>query len=458
MDRYDPDAPPPSIFPQSEDDLDDAWPASSASTAPYVDRPDGETSRPIGPRTGWSSPGPANGPSRRFLVAIAAGGILIIGLIGYVGASVLRLADDPGNAAASGTPGASLEGSATPSPSPSSTPLAALPSSSAGPSPTLRPQPATPLLAGQWATVVTDLVNLRSTPRLVASVVGQAGRGEIVFVLASEAPVEVDGFTWYQVVADPNEVGWVAGHGPTEQLLRADAPSAEITWCGLPTAPVFDMRDLQLGEDAVVAGLPVPTEHLGRTASSAVELMWGTKIPVCVALTIAAGTTSAAELMALDESFCAVPLMGATANVLGIPDGPGPIYETGLLFTIDDSVLGTFSTDGVQANIEDVMTVADQNTQDPHTVCFNIIASGGGNDATAETIATTDACVFTTEISNETVGLSDLEGIWTVELERTTGSAVSEALNIGGPTAVRLSARMGPDGAISLQPTTIAGC
>ena len=58
----------------------------------------------------------------------------------------------------------------------------------------------------------------------------------------------------------------------------------------------------------------------------------------------------------------------------------------------------------------------------------------------------------------ETVGLSDLDGIWTVELERTTGSAVSEALEIGGPTAVRLSARMGPQGAISLHPTTIEGC
>src|SRR5687767_581334 len=286
MDRYDPDER-PSIFPHSEDELDDPRPASSESLATYVDGVDGDTMRPISPRTGWSSTGPANGPSRRFMVAIAAGGILIIGLIGYVGASVLRLADDPGNAAASGTPGGSFQVSATPSPSPSSTPLAAHPSSSAGPSPTLRPQPATPLLAGQWATVVTDLVNLRSTPRLVASVVGEAGRGEIVFVLASEAPVEVDGFTWYPVVADPNEVGWVAGHGPTEQLLRSDAPSADLTWCGLPTAPVFDMRDLQMGSEAVVAGLPVPTDLLGRTAASAIELMWGAEFPVCVSLTIA---------------------------------------------------------------------------------------------------------------------------------------------------------------------------
>ena len=457
MDRYDRDER-PSIFPQSEDELDDAQPATSEGLATYGHRADGETPPPVGPHTGWNSPSPIAGPSRRFMVAIAAGGILIIGLIGYVGASVLRNAGDPGQAAASGSLTASASPSTTPSPSPSPTPLAAVPSSSPGPSPTLRPQPATPLLAGQWATVVTDLVNLRSTPRLVASVVGQAGRGEIVFVLASEAPVEVDGFTWYQVVADPNEVGWVAGHGPTEQLLRSDAPSAEITWCGLPTAPVFDMRDLQLGDAAVVAGLPVPTEHLGRTASSAVELMWGAKIPVCVALTIAAGTTSAAELLALDESFCALPLMGATANVLGIPDGPGPIYETGLLFTIDDSVLGTFATDGVQANIEDVLTVADQHTQEPRNVCFTIIASGGGDGATAETTATTDACVYITDITAETMGLADLEGIWTVELERTTGSVVSEALEIGGPTAVRLSARMGPQGAISLQPITMEGC
>ena len=47
------------------------------------------------------SEAPAEGPSRRFMVAIAAGGVLIIGLIGYVGASVLRNAGDPGQAAAS---------------------------------------------------------------------------------------------------------------------------------------------------------------------------------------------------------------------------------------------------------------------------------------------------------------------------------------------------------------------
>jgi len=447
---------PPSIFPQPDDAFEDAHPASFANPEPYLDERDPAS---IGPRLTFGSQAPATGPSRRFLVAIAAGGILFIGLIGYVGASVLRTAEDPGLAGPSASPTGSPEPSAaSPSPSPSPTPLAALPSNSPGPSPTLRPQPATPLLPGQWATVLTDGVNLRATPRLVASVVGEAGRGEIVFVLASDAPVEIDGFTWYPVVADPNEIGWVAGHGPTEQLLRADAPSAEITWCGLPSAPVFDMRDLQMGEEAVVAGLPVPTEQLGRTASSTVELMWGAKIPVCVALTVAAGSTSAAELLALDESFCAFPLMGATANVLGIPDGPGPIYETGLLFTIDDSVLGTFSSDGVEANIEDVMIAADQYTQDQRNVCFNIIASGGGGNATAETIATTDVCVFITDISPETVELADLEGIWTVELERTAGSIVAEALDVGGPTAVRLSARMGPQGAISLQPTTLEGC
>ena len=141
---------------------------------------------------------------------------------------------------------------------------------------------------------------------------------------------------------------------------------------------------------------------------------------------------------------------GSTANVLGIPDGPGPIDETGLLFTLDDSVLGTFYSDGVQANIEDVMTVADRRRRTCATCASNIVASGGGDEATIETTATTDACVFITDISAETVGLADLEGIWTVELERTAGSAVAEALEIGGPTGIRLSARMGPDGAISL--------
>jgi hypothetical protein len=457
MDRYDRDEP-PSIFPQSEDSLDEAWPASSGSSAPYVDRPDVASTRWIGSGDGRGTEARADGPSRRFMVAIGAGGILIIGLVGYVGASVLRIADDPGNAAASATPSTSLEASATPSPSPSPTPLAAIPSSSPGPSPTLRPQPATPLLRGQWATVVTDLVNLRSTPRLVASVVGQAGRGEIVFVIASEAPVDVDGFTWYQVVADPDEIGWVAGHGPTEQLLRSDAPSAELVWCGPLTAAVFDMRDQQLGDEAVVAGLPVPTDLLGRTAASAIELMWGAEFPVCVSLTIAAGTTSAAEVAAFQKSFCAVPLFGAMAHVLGIPDGPGPVSETGRIFNLDDSVLGTFYTDGVQSNIEDVMTVAEMQTQDALDVCFDVSASGSGDDATVETTATTDACVLITDISAATVGLADLEGFWTVELQRTTGSVVADALDVGGPTPIRLSAQMGLQGPFSLQPASIEGC
>jgi len=447
MDRYDREDL-PSIFPQSDDALDDAPPASSAGPAPYLDRPDAAATRLIGPRDGRGSQAPADGPSRRFLVAIGAGGILIIGLIGYVGASVLRLADDPGQAAASETPSASPETSATPSPSPSPTPLAAVPSSSPGPSPTLRPQPATPLLAGQWASVVTDLVNLRATPRLAASVVGQAGRGEIVFVLASEAPVEIDGFTWYQVVADPNEVGWVAGHGPTEQLLRSDAPSAEIVWCGLLTAPVIREQDQELDDQAAVAGLPVATSALGPGASAALELMWGAEIPVCVSLTIDAGTTMAAAVD-LEESFCAAPWFGAMATSLAIGQR---------FFQLDDRVLGTAYADGVLANIEDVMAVAGVTEQEKGSVCIDILARGGGDDITIEITATADACVIITDISATTVGISDLEGVWTVELERTAGSVVAEALDVGGPTAIRLSARMGPQGAISLQPTTIEGC
>ena len=456
MDRYDRQEP-PSIFSRPDETLDEAL-APSAVQSPYVDPPGAAQVRPAGGGNGRGAQPRTDGPSRRLLVAVGAGGILLIGLIGYVGASVLRIADDPGLAAASATPTASLEPSASPSPSPSLTPPAAAPSSSAGPSPTLRPQPATPLLQGQWASVLTDLVNLRATPRLAAAGVGQAGRGEIVFVLATEVPVEIDGFTWYPVVADPNEVGWVAGHGPTEQLLRSDAPSAEIVWCGTLTAPVFDMRGQELEGEAVVAGLPVPTEHLGRTASSSLELMWGTERPVCVSLTIVAGTTSAAEVVALEESFCARPLFGAMAHVLGIPDGPGPVAETGRLFNLDDSVLGTFYTDGVQSNIEDVMTVAGMQTQDPRDVCFDIIAGGGGDDATVETTATTQACVIITDVSAETVTMSDLEGVWTVELERTAGSVVAPTLDTGVITAVRLSARMGLAGAISLQPTSIEGC
>ena len=444
MNRYDREEP-PSIFPQSEDAFDDAAPASYASLASHVDDPDAAST---GPRIKFGSQAAADGPGRRFLVAIAAGGILIIGLIGYVGASVLRTADDPELAAASATPTGSPEPSASPSPSPSPTPLAALPSSSAGPSPTLRPQPATPLLAGQWATVLTDGVNLRATPRLVASVVGEAARGEIIFVLASDAPVEIDGFTWYPVVADPNEIGWVAGHGPTEQLLRADAPSAEIAWCGLLTAPVIREQDQALDDQAVVAGLPVATSALGPGASAALELMWGAEISVCVSLTIDAGTTMTAAID-LEESFCAAPWFGAMATSLAIGSR---------FFQLDDHILGTTYADGVLANIEDVMTVAGVGMPSPRSVCFDIIASGGGDDITIETTATTDGCVIITDISAATVTMSDLDGVWTVELDRPAGSTVAETLDIGTPTAVRLSARMGPEGAISLQPTTIEGC
>ena len=362
---------------------------------------------------------------------------------------MLRTTEDPELAGASATPSGSPEPSAvSPSPSPSPTPSAALPSDSPGPSPTLRPQPATPLLAGQWATVLTDGASLRATPRLVASVVGEAKRGEILFVLASDAPVEIDGFTWYPVVADPDEIGWVAGHGPTEQLLRADAPSAEITWCGLLTAPVIRTTDQVLDDHAVVAGLPVATSALGPGASAALELMWGADIPVCVVLTIDAGTTMAATID-IAESFCAGPWVGGSAVSLAIGER---------FFTLDDQMIGAAYGDGVLANIEDVMTVAGMGMTNPRNVCLDVFASGGGDDVTIETTATTDSCVIITDISAATVTLADPDGIWTVELDRPAGSVVAETLDIGTPTAVRLSARMGAQGAISLQPITIEGC
>ena len=63
MDRYDRDER-PSIFPQSDEEFDDAWAASSESTSPDVDPADEATWRPVEARTAWSSPGPVEGPIR----------------------------------------------------------------------------------------------------------------------------------------------------------------------------------------------------------------------------------------------------------------------------------------------------------------------------------------------------------------------------------------------------------
>lgn len=102
-----------------------------------------------------------------------------------------------------------------PSPSPVESEGSVEPPTSAEPSPTLTSN-------GAILEVVADALQVRAEPGTDAGVTGSLARRAVVRV--ESGPVDVDGFTWYEVVDLSSQRGWAAAGDGTDPWL---APAAE---------------------------------------------------------------------------------------------------------------------------------------------------------------------------------------------------------------------------------------
>ncbi len=442
----------PSIFNRPDQELEDdppiSRPADQAPDPAIVEQPTPPDGDPLFPR-GIPRRERA-GLSRTTMLALG-GGALLIAVIG-AGAGVLLFS--PKTPAAVGTSPSPSE----PAPSVSAEESAeASPSESAAPSATPQP-PAEPLAAGQWATIVADVAEVRGDAALSAPVRGQANQGEIVFI-AESAPVKADGLTWYRAVVSPGLSGWIAGHDAVSSFAVSDAPTASAAWCAVPEETAFD-RD-QYGQptekDAVRVGrLPLDSEVLGVSGAAVIELAWGTQDQVCLDLEIRAGRTSA---VALDTTFegCGHPYHGGPVTVVF---GTGAVGPDGVadsrMAVLHGAIVGyDTNTAGERPNLADVLLLGAYGElgSESGEVCFTGSASG---DATSPTIRLNGAvtkCVQVDEVSSSAVTMSHPENHWTVELRLTEGSFVGTGVTRTHiERFYRISADRGLDGSVGISP------
>lgn len=473
---------PPSIFSRPDPELEDVarrQPAGADAPRSMPPEPDPTDVSTWGPPSGPSGPsGPRyprrpmadergrRGPSSTALIALV-GGVLLVGLAGFIGLSVLGSGD--GDSASTITsPGASVGAGAAASLEPSaSASLAPSPS----PSPTPR-EPARPLTAGAWATV-REAVNVRQQPSLSAEAVGQAAAGELVFVL-DEAPVDADGLSWYRTVASPGVAGWIAAHAEYDQFVASDAPTTSVPWCAVPDGAVFASDgggghgapvEAQLLDTAHLGGLPVPTGLLGEGGGAFVELAWGTQDEVCLDLAIVGGRTSSVGLSTSIEG-CGRPWYGASVMAVF---GTGAVGTDGTADSrtalVHRVILGYDpATSGLGPNMADVIMMAASGGTGTaaNEVCFTGSASGPATSLSREMSAATTQCAWVSRRTDSAVTLTHPEGWWDAELRLTEGSFVGEGVtqqsSARGQRGFRVSAKAGIDGSVGISPRTLPDC
>lgn len=107
----------------------------------------------------------------------------------------------------------SSDGVASSDQSVQATPVPAVATATLPPSPTptftVTPLPGTALISGQPARVVApNGLNMRQSPSSSSQLILQLGNGQRVVVQAG--PQQADGYTWWQVEDQQNNIGWVA--------------------------------------------------------------------------------------------------------------------------------------------------------------------------------------------------------------------------------------------------------
>jgi hypothetical protein len=282
MNRYDPDR--PSIFSKPEEDDVAATPARAHQDPPYGENPTVVT-RASGPPRAPRPPRPAYAPERPDdpeaprnvrLIVLGSMGIAILALGGFIAASILRPASDPGLSLASPEPSSSAIG-VTASAGPSGTP-----SMTAEPTP--EPTPAGPpqeVAVHGWATVTVGELNVRRSAGPDEASVYRLVEGAVVNV--AEGPTGIDGANWYRVASLGGAAGWVSSGWIAEPYLETLVDDPTLIRCGKVMRPVFEVVDgsPRPNDPLQIGGLALPVAAFNDVSLGVIELLRGMDQEAC---------------------------------------------------------------------------------------------------------------------------------------------------------------------------------
>jgi hypothetical protein len=409
MNRYDPDR--PSIFSKPEDDDDAAGPTRAPDEPPYRENPTVVTSASRAPRP--SRPlRPADVPERAEvqgvprnvrMIVLGSMGIAILALSGFIAASILRPASDPGLATASVEPSSSIA-SAVAFESASAT-------ASATAEPTPEPTPAGPpqeIATGGWATVTVGELNVRSSPGEDEASVYRLVQGAVVNV--AEGPTTIDGGNWYRVASLGGAGGWASSGWIADPYLETLVDDPTLIRCGEVGRPVFEIVDGSPRPDDPlhIGGLALPAAAFSDLALGVIELLRGMEQEACFSAELGAGgrpvvrtelNVGACGHAAADGSFFRLRPAAGGASLSSQVKEPVVLHPSILV--------GGPADDRKSSNIR---TIVSMMANEGITGCINASAVGGPDDVTGFRSADVSQCSIVHEYNQHSLKLTPAAG------------------------------------------------
>lgn len=384
--------------------------------------------RPMGSYLPDPEPVPPSGPSRRLLVGLTAGGLLLLVIGGFVAGSLLGPDDAAiGAVSPSLTPSISPPLLPSPTPQPSTTPL---------PSPTPAPTPAGPpqdVAVGSWATVTVDELSVRSAASTDAASNNILVRGAVMHV--AEGPTVVGGLNWYRIASLGGTVGWVNSGWIAQPFVKTLVEDPILIRCGRVNRAVFDIVDgVPVAHDPLLIGdLALPAARFSERSLGAIELLRGIGEDACFNAQVGADgmpivtaqlSVNACGRVVRDGSFFRLrPAAGQ-----GVP----PEYQVKDPVVVQPALLtSVMVNDPKSENLRRVANLIAAGNDE--TGCLNVNVSGDVGSVTESTSLSTEQCLKVYDQSNDVITLGTAAGGDRTMLFMTEGSSAYYSFPLGVP-------------------------
>lgn len=435
MDSNDEDR--PSIFTRPEGDEDVRAVARPAAV------PLPHTGAPVTPPSRLRTPvsHAATRMSRRLVIGLAAAGLLILAVGGYVAGSLLGVGDDARLAAASPSAAPSASASAAGSPSVQPSPTLA-PTPTPSPIPTPSPTPAGPpqtVAVDAWATVTVAELNVRSAADLQASSRYRLVRGAVVHV--AEGPVGADGLSWYRVASLGGALGWAASGPAAEPFLTTLVDDPTLIRCGEVKRPVFDVADgAPVAHDPIAVGdMALPVSAFSELELGAIELLRGIGGEACFTAQLGSNGTPTVQSQ-LNVTACGRPVSEGDFFRLRPAAGQyaSPENQVKDPAVVHPAVLAGDVSDDAPTRLRDVIALVAGGSGTTGCISLNVHDEANGVDLYRS--VDTSGCFIVHEHTVDVIVLSVAEGGDSVRLVMGEGSSQPGQFALGVPIALSVGA------------------
>ena len=445
MNRYDPDR--PSIFSKPDDEDSGTAPTRPSHELPHGENPTVVTSAsrpPRPPRPPQAEYAPVRpespgDPRNMRMIVLGSMGIAILALSGFIAASILRPARDPGLATAS------VEASSAVAIPVASASASTAPSATAEPTP--EPTPAGPpqeIATGGWATVTVGELNVRRSAGQDEASVYRLVQGAVVNV--TEGPTTIDGGNWYRVASLGGASGWASSGWIAEPYLETIVDDPTLIRCGTVTRPVFEIVDgsPRPHDPLHIGDLALPVAAFSDLSLGVIELLRGMEQEACFSAELGAGgmpvvrtelNVGACGHAAADGSFFRLRPAAGGASLSSQVKEPVVLHPAILA--------GGPPDDRKSSNIRTIVAMM---ANEGVVGCINASAVGGADDVIGYRSADVSQCSIVHEYNEHSLKLTPAAGGEVAWIKLTAEGHEPGRFPLETPVSVGVNAQASDDG------------